>query len=289
MDISSSIHTTHITHSFSTSHSVVNTEGGFVPATNQQTDSFTFSDKAHSALHTLEPFEDKSLAQTKQYEADIIKSPFAEGKEPLAGEEPLANNEPSANKAFLDDKKSADESAPESKKSLFNEALSEDELLEVEELKRRDTEVRAHEQAHMSAAGNLAQGGANFSFETGPDGKRYAVGGDVSIDTSPVTGDPQATLRKAQQIRRAASAPVDPSSQDRSVAAQAARMEAQARVEISQQVRAKQTEYIDQNTPEIDFLGPQNERNEQNIQDTYTKIQNSSVLQEQRSFIDFFI
>ncbi len=170
-----------------------------------------------------------------------------------------------------------------------NQDVSKDEQLEVEKLKRRDAEVRAHEQAHVSAAGNLAQGGANFSFETGPDGKRYAVGGDVSIDTSAVAGDPQATLRKAQQIRRAASAPVDPSAQDRSVAAQASTMEVQARAEMAQQLRDKQAGTTAENTPEINFTGQQNDRMEQNIQNTYQKIQTSSVLQEQSSFIDFFI
>lgn len=171
----------------------------------------------------------------------------------------------------------------------FSEELSEQELREVEELKRRDAEVRAHEQAHISAAGNLAQGGASFDFETGPDGKRYAVGGEVSIDTSKVSGDPEATLIKAQKIRRAASAPVDPSSQDRSVAAEASRMEAQARVEISQQIREKQNEYIDEHTPEVDFFSAQSNQNEKTIQDTYQKIQNARVLEEQKSYVDFFI
>ena len=175
------------------------------------------------------------------------------------------------------------------KEPSAHQDVSKEKLSEVEKLKRRDAEVRAHEQAHVSAAGNLAQGGANFSFEMGPDGKRYAVGGDVSIDTSAVAGDPQATLRKARQIRRAASAPVDPSAQDRSVAAQASRMEVQARAEISQQLRDKQAETIDENTPEINVYGLKNDRNEQNIQDSYQKIQNSSVIQEQTGFIDFFI
>jgi|GEM_PF-2696744 len=169
------------------------------------------------------------------------------------------------------------------------QSLSAEDEFALESLKRRDTEVRAHEQAHLSVAGNLAQGGANFSFTTGPDGKRYAVGGDVSIDTAAVAGDPQATLRKAQKIRRAASAPVDPSAQDRSVAAQASMMEAQARVELAQQSKQKQADYIDQNTPEFDLLARQSERNEQSIQDTYQKIQNTSVLQQNKSFVDFFI
>ncbi|MCK5649144.1 MAG: hypothetical protein KAI22_09710, partial [Gammaproteobacteria bacterium] len=156
---------------------------------------------------------------------------------------------------------------------------SEAEQLEVEQLKRRDAQVKAHEQAHTAAAGNLAQGGARFAYETGPDGQRYAVGGEVSIDTSAVAGDPQATLIKAQQIQRAASAPVDPSAQDRSVAAQASRIEAQAHAEISQQAREKQTDFSDQ----------PNAQNEKNIQETYTQIQNAGVLQQQKSFVDFFI
>ncbi len=58
------------------------------------------------------------------------------------------------------------------------------------------------------------------------------MGGEVSIDASPVAGDPEATVRKAQTIKRAALAPSDPSAQDRQVAAQAAQLENQARQEV---------------------------------------------------------
>jgi len=67
---------------------------------------------------------------------------------------------------------------------------------------------------------------------------QYAVGGEVSIDTSKVSGDPVATLQKAQQIQAAALAPVQPSSQDRNVAARAAQMAVEARAEISKQLEA---------------------------------------------------
>ncbi len=100
--------------------------------------------------------------------------------------------------------------------------LTEDERREVEELKKRDAEVRRHEQAHKAAAGGHAKGGPTFSYQTGPDGRQYAVGGEVQIDTSAVSGDPDATIRKMRQIQRAANAPAEPSSQDRQVAAQAA-------------------------------------------------------------------
>ncbi len=103
---------------------------------------------------------------------------------------------------------------------------------QLQELKKRDREVRTHELAHLSAAGQHARGGSAFEYERGPDGQRYAVGGHVNIDTSAVAGDPEATLRKAEVIRRAALAPANPSPQDRSVAANASSMAAEARREI---------------------------------------------------------
>ena len=113
--------------------------------------------------------------------------------------------------------------------------LDREQQAEVETLKKRDREVRAHEQAHIAAGGSLVRGGAVFEYKTGPDGKRYAVGGEVSIDTSEVPNDPQATLRKAAQIKRAALAPAQPSPQDYRVAAQAAQMEARAAMELMRQ------------------------------------------------------
>jgi len=104
---------------------------------------------------------------------------------------------------------------------------------QIQELKARDREVRSHEQAHRTAGAGLVRGGTSFTLVRGPDGRQYAVGGEVSIDTSPVRNDPEATLRKAQQIRRSALAPAEPSPQDRAVAAQAASMEQQARSEIT--------------------------------------------------------
>ena len=115
--------------------------------------------------------------------------------------------------------------------------LSEEEQEEVEELKKRDREVREHEQAHLAAAGQYARGGAQFEYQTGPDGRRYAVGGEVSVDTSKVPDDPQATIRKSQAIYRAAMAPAEPSSQDRRVAAKARQMQSQAQAEVAAERR----------------------------------------------------
>jgi len=110
-------------------------------------------------------------------------------------------------------------------------------LRQIQWLKNRDREVRTHEQAHLSAAGGIAVSGASFSYTVGPDGQRYAVGGEVGIDTSAVAGDPAATLRKAETIRRAALAPAQPSAQDYSVASRATAMASKATIEL---MRAQQ-------------------------------------------------
>ncbi len=110
--------------------------------------------------------------------------------------------------------------------------LSESDLKVLSELKQRDAEVRSHEAAHLAAAGGIATSGASFEYQQGPDGIQYAIGGEVNIDTSPVSGDPAATLRKADTIRRAALAPAQPSGPDMQVAASATAMAAQAQIEL---------------------------------------------------------
>ena len=112
--------------------------------------------------------------------------------------------------------------------------LTEEERRQVTELKKRDAEVKAHEQAHIAAGGAYVSGGASYEYEQGPDHQNYAVGGEVSIDTS-AENTPEATIRKMQIVKRAALAPQKPSGQDRSVAAQAAQAEARARIELRQQ------------------------------------------------------
>jgi hypothetical protein len=111
--------------------------------------------------------------------------------------------------------------------------LSGEEQKQVKDLEKRDREVKAHEAAHKASAGGNAQGGASYEYASGPDGRQYAVGGHVDIDVSPVRGDPQATVQKAQSVQRAALAPSDPSGQDRAVAAAAAQMARQAQSEVA--------------------------------------------------------
>jgi hypothetical protein len=127
---------------------------------------------------------------------------------------------------------SRDDGSPQKTDDTRAGELSTDDRRRVEELKSTDRAVRAHEAAHMAAGGSLVTSGASFSFETAPDGQRYAVAGEVGIDTSKGR-TPEETLVRAQQIRAAALAPADPSGQDRAVAAAASQMAADARAEIA--------------------------------------------------------
>ncbi|MFA7383950.1 MAG: putative metalloprotease CJM1_0395 family protein [Desulfurivibrionaceae bacterium] len=123
-------------------------------------------------------------------------------------------------------------------KGLYGEPLTQAERLQVAKLDLIDTKVRAHEMAHLAAAGSYATGGASFQYAKGPDGKQYAVGGEVGIDTGEAS-TPEATISKMQTVRAAALAPADPSPQDRKVAASASLMIAEAGHEL-QMIRLEQ-------------------------------------------------
>ena len=113
------------------------------------------------------------------------------------------------------------------------ESLDQQELAQLQQLKRRDMEVRSHEQAHLSAAGQYARGGASFTYQKGPDGASYAIGGEVGIDVAKESS-PAETITKMQTIKRAALTPTNPSGADKRIAAQAGTKEAQARQELLQ-------------------------------------------------------
>jgi hypothetical protein len=86
--------------------------------------------------------------------------------------------------------------------------------------------------AHVSAGGPYIKRGANYQYQKGPDGLLYAVGGDVLIDTSPVPGNPEATIRKMDVVRSAALAPASPSGSDRAIASRASSIKIKAHEEL---------------------------------------------------------
>lgn len=115
---------------------------------------------------------------------------------------------------------------------------------QVDSLKARDSEVKAHEHAHATVGGQYAQS-PSFKYEKGADGQRYATDGEVQIDVSAVGGDPLATINKMKQVYAAAMAPVDPSSADIRVAAEALQKLNEAKVKLAEE---RQQQIVDLQT-----------------------------------------
>lgn len=130
-------------------------------------------------------------------------------------------------------------SSPE-KTTQLSTQLSDAEEAQLAKLQARDRQVRQHEMAHLAVSGGLATSGASYTYQKGPDGVNYAVGGEVSIDTSPGR-TPEDMIARARQIQAAALAPADPSGQDRAVAAQAQHMEIEARAQLAAQASSTTT------------------------------------------------
>jgi SprA-related family len=135
-------------------------------------------------------------------------------------------------------KTGANEKEPkqEAKNQITGQELTPEELRAVAELQLRDREVRSHESAHQAAGGGFV-GAASYTYQRGPDGKSYAIGGEVPVSMNTAGSSPSDVVRQMEQVRAAALAPADPSSQDLAVAAAASAMAAQARNELTQENR----------------------------------------------------
>lgn len=88
----------------------------------------------------------------------------------------------------------------------------------LEKFKNTDAKIRSHEQIHASIGHTTTP--ISYTYQEGPDGKMYAVGGHVRLDTS-IPDDPKAAQFKLDQIRKSASAPVDSSGADSMISSQA--------------------------------------------------------------------
>lgn len=154
--------------------------------------------------------------------------------------------------------------------SATDQGLTQEELEQLAELKARDQEVRAHEAAHQAVGGQYA-GAVSFTYERGPDGLNYAVAGEVSVDVSPVSGDPGATIDKMRVVRAAALAPSEPSAQDRAVAAQAMKILLDAQSELAQGEGASESTGPEEEAPSSVSGSEQKKAN-----DTYLSVEGMS-------------
>lgn len=175
---------------------------------------------------------DKDKARTpaqhnQQADAVSIRKQAVQEQTTINGNSQHSSGDPSGNTKEEQNKKSQKQAAKQDQQVRKQQL----EKQQIAKLQQRDQEVKAHEAAHASVGG-ANTGAPSFTYKKGPNGVNYAVSGEVSVDVSTVAHDPKATIAKMQQVRAAALAPVDPSGQDKSVAAQASRTIAAAQAEL---------------------------------------------------------
>ncbi|MDN4502982.1 putative metalloprotease CJM1_0395 family protein [Alteromonadaceae bacterium BrNp21-10] len=188
-------------------------------------------------------------------ESDRVKS-AGQPPHPVTYEKPQSQQQQqSANQTDVSKDNADDPSA--GKQDAQEQQRQQAEHQEVSDLKERDVEVRNHEQSHSHVGGKHA-GAPSYEFEVGPDGNRYAVSGEVSIDISEAS-TPEETLNKMQQVKAAALAPNEPSAQDLRVASEATQVANRARAEIAQENSADHQQRFNEvfNPSEsVDQIGP---------------------------------
>ena len=146
----------------------------------------------------------------------ISSAPVRVGRALLSPDAILALSPSSQVRASTSTPNSGEKTAPFSQQSGESSGqdtdaggLTKEEQAIVRALQKRDAEVRRHEQAHAAVGGAYASA-PTYTTQRGPDGKLYAIGGEVMIDTSPIPDNPEATIAKMEIVVRAALAPANP-------------------------------------------------------------------------------
>ncbi|WP_446444731.1 putative metalloprotease CJM1_0395 family protein [Shewanella sp. 1180_01] len=192
--------------------------------------------------------EDPAIASNPDDRQQVLADVFTKNDNQLekqAQEEASQNQQAAAEQAKQQQSQAQSQAqqAQEQAKQAQEKAQAQQQQ-QVDSLKARDSEVKAHEHAHATVGGQYAQS-PSFKYEKGADGQRYATDGEVQIDVSAVGGDPLATINKMKQVYAAAMAPVDPSSADIRVAAEALQKMNEAKVKLAEE---RQQQIVDLQT-----------------------------------------
>lgn len=238
----------------------------YVPVTSSQYDTSSTNNASNSQAQ-----ENVKAVDEKSVQTQATSSTYKENNENTSSNN--SNNNENTSSYLTGEEILA--SRPE-KSSSSDKQLTEEEQKQIDELKARDREVKTHEQAHIAAGGSYVKGGATYDYQTGPDGKQYAVGGSVNIDTSPVDGDPEATIAKAQVVIKAALAPAEPSGQDQKVASAARQMMSEARKELTSQNNAEINADTNTDTENKTGTVSESENNTENTANSNTTVNTDS-------------
>lgn len=179
------------------------------------------------------PFATRQEGATVSKQAESLELYNRQGQTECSAQSRAPQQEVAAKTATGETDDSEPETTTAPQKNVAGQALTLEQQEELLQMQQRDQEVRLHEQQHASVGGQHT-GSPQYEYTTGPDGKQYVVEGSVSVDLSPIAGDPNATIEKMRQVKAAALAPAEPSSADKEAAARADAHMAQATAELMQ-------------------------------------------------------
>ncbi len=201
-------------------------------------------------VSAIQPVAPRPLpaVRRKLAEANGEPSPYADGIDPPEESDELARGVTEGVRAAVE--------FDRTQKKKAQKLLDAANLRALERLKSKDQRVRAHVAAHMRAAARYVRGPASHSYERGPDGRHYAVSGDVTFDVGAVPNSPQASLRKAAAIQAGALAPMDPSSSDLAAARAAAALADRIVETIATEAASAEHEHAGESHAEHDAHGP---------------------------------
>jgi hypothetical protein len=223
---------------------VVNLQTDSLRRENQQREVITKPEPSSQSGAEKGPASDKergrSPAQNNQQvdfaslrkQAELANDVIGNSSHNSSGQDSAKHSEKEANKQNSD---SSGEAKPGQTSSSRDQQSSAEELANtqiIRSLESRDKAVRNHENAHAGVGGSFT-GAPSYSYEIGPNGKKYAVDGEVSIDLTPIAGEPAQTIAKMNKVQAAALAPANPSAQDIRVAASAASIILEAQAELT--------------------------------------------------------
>lgn len=206
----------------------------------------------------IEPISETESSSTRQSATDSFtpseKTNATElyNRQGQAGDiekEQTANNDKTAANSAEEKDDTDKASNASSTKDVAGKELTTEQQEELQQLQRRDQEVRVHEQQHASVGGQHT-GSPSYDYKTGPDGKQYVVEGSVSVDLSPIADNPNATIEKMRQVKAAALAPAEPSAADKNAAARADAHIAQATATLRQESEVR----VDEDKPQADSV-----------------------------------
>ncbi|MCQ2789203.1 MAG: hypothetical protein MJ229_02380 [bacterium] len=239
----------------------VDENGAFLPAQKSQKeekdieDVVLISDKANKISDADKKGDfalvDKMMAE-KEEDSETLGNMASAYSPKLLGQKPEEKNNgltlPSEKREEQNQAEKPVEENKDNTKQVKDAELSSKEKQVVAQLKSIDAEVRAHEQAHIAAAGSgVSASAASFEYEKGPDGNKYAVAGEVNISYQ-MGSNHKENIQIARNVKNAALAPASPSAQDKAVARHADQMIFEEMKEITKE---KLEENIEEDNAEI--------------------------------------